>query len=145
MTDLPTPKDSELGRVPERAALEQLLGAGLTQKQIAERYQVSRSAIAMAISRLGLRSARPRERYMDTLPWTLSPRHRYDRDAKNLRLEGRRRRGLSLSDEEIQRLTAWRAELDRLNAVIVYDARTESGFYWLPRNESDDDIIRRPQ
>ena len=35
--------------------------------------------------------------------------------------------------------------LDEENAVVHYDGDTEQGFFYVPREEHDDDIIRRPK
>lgn len=135
-------------KVPDKAKMQEYLTRGLTQKQIAEEWQeetgieVSRSAIAMAIERYQLRAERPGERYLDTLPWKLRPEHRFHTDARYLRLEGRRRRGLSLTDDQLRRLTAWLTEIDRLGAVIVYDPDTDAGFWWMKRTKKDLDIVR---
>lgn len=95
----------------------------------------------MAISRFGLESARPRPEYRSLLPWKLSEEHRHHIDARMLRLEGRRREGGKLSESEQRWLDNWKAELDRLNAVVYYDRDTEEGFFWIPREEHHTDII----
>lgn len=137
--------------VPEKTQLRRYLDQGLTQKQIVEQYEsdtgikCSRSAIAMAISRYGLTSARPRDRYMDMLPWKLAAEHQYLPEARLLRFEARRRRGLDLTERERKWLTTWLKMLDDKQAVVTYDPRTTEGFFLIPRTEDDDDIIRRPK
>lgn len=136
--------------VPDKAQLRKYLAAGLTQKQIVEQYEkdtgikVSRSAIGMAISRYGLKSSRPRDRYMDMIPWQLSPAHQDHPDARLLRFEARRRRGLDLNDRELTWLSGWLKKLDDEQAVIVYRPETTEGFWWVERTDDDDDLIRRP-
>ncbi|MGZ6788321.1 MAG: hypothetical protein ACXVGQ_00050 [Mycobacteriaceae bacterium] len=107
-------------------------------------HRVSRSAIAMAIQRHGLTSAHPRPRYDDMLPWEVNALHRMAYDARMLRLEGRRRQGGNLSEDDKSRLTSWRAALEEANAVIIYDPLTPEGFHRTHRTEEDDDLIRRP-
>jgi hypothetical protein len=65
-------------------------------------------------------------------------------DARMLRLEGRRRKGGALSEAEKRWLTQWRERLDEAKAVVVYDGATTEGWFWVERQETDDDIIRRP-
>ena len=136
-------------KVPDATELRHYLERGLTQAQIAAEWEketgvrVSRSAIGMAIARYGLESARPRPRYEDTLPWRVDSNHVMHNDARMLRLEGRRRRGLPLSDDEKRWLHGWREALEEARAVVTYNARTPEGFYWVHRKDSDDDIIRR--
>lgn len=136
--------------VPDKTQMRSYLKAGLSQQQIAEQYEkdtgirVSRSAIAMAISRYGLSSVRPRDRYMDMIPWQLKPEHQDHPDARLLRFEARRRRGLDLNDRELTWLTNWLDRIEHENAVIIYRPETTEGFWWLSRTEDDTDIIRRP-
>lgn len=139
-------------RVPDATQMRRYLELGLSQSQIVEQWEkdsnvrVSRSAIGMAISRYGLKSSRPRERYMDTLPWKLNQEHYYHPDARLLRLEGRRRRGKSLTDKEQTWLNGWLKEIQDKEAVIIYRPETEQGFWWVPRTDEDDDpVIRRPE
>jgi hypothetical protein len=122
----------------------------MTQQQMVAAWEeesgvrVSRSAIAMAMHRHGVEAARPRPRYEDTLPWHVLDEHKYNAQARLLRLEGRRRQGRALNAKELQWLTTWRRELEAHNAVVMYDPQTEEGFHWVTRQESDVDIIRRP-
>jgi hypothetical protein len=138
-------------RVPGKTQLKSYLAKGLTQGQIAERWEedsgtrVSRSAIGMAIERFGLKSAKPRPRYEDLLPWTVRQEHQMAYDARMLRLEGRRREGLEISDHWLRALTAWMRLLREQKAVVTYDPDTADGFFWTPREETDDDIVRRPE
>lgn len=136
---------------PDKTWLQRHARRGLTQQQMVEAWeeesgvQVSRSAIAMAMSRHGVEAAKPRPRYEDTLPWHVLDEHKYNSQARLLRLEGRRRQGRSLNSKELQWLTTWRRELEAHNAVVIYDPETEDGFHWVQRTEADDDVIRRPQ
>lgn len=107
--------------------------------------RVSRSAIAMAMLRNGVSAAKPRPRYEEMLPWHVLDEHKYNSQARLLRLEGRRRTGGSLNAKELQWLTTWRRELESHNAVVTYDPDTEEGFHWVARTDADDDIIRRPE
>ena len=134
--------------VPDKTQLRRYLEKGLTQQQVVDAWErdsgvkVSRSAIAMALARYGLESAHPRDRYEDLLPWKIKPEHMRLMDARNLRLEARRRRGLPLSSRDEKRLINWLDELEQRNAVIVYRPNTHRGFWWVTRNEDDTDIIR---
>ena len=135
---------------PGATELRRYLEKGLTQAQIAEAWEedsgirVSRSTIAMAMNRYGLDSPRPRPRYDDLLPWTVVDEHRMANDARMLRLEGRRRKGGKLTEKDKRILAQWKDALAEAGAVIMYDARTPEGFWWVQRTEGDDDLIRRP-
>jgi hypothetical protein len=145
-------------KVPGEAKLREYLERGLTQAQIVDAWRedaaedVSRSAIGMAIKRYGLKSARPRPRYEDMLPWRVREEHLMHYDARMLRLEARRRRGQELKPDELSRLQYWRDELaqPRPNegapngCVIYYDENSAEGFLWIPREpEHGDDLIDR--
>lgn len=137
--------------VPDQAQMRRYLKRGLTQAQIVEAWKedsgirVSRSAIAMAISRYGLSSAttRARPRYEDTLPWRVKREHTNHYDARMLRLEGRRREGNPMTERELQMLAQWKKLLDERNAVVTYAPDTEQGFFWIERTVDDTDLIRR--
>lgn len=106
--------------------------------------RVSRSAIAMAMRLHDVTPAHPRPRYDDMLPWHVKVEHALHSDAQLLRLEGRRRSGAKIPPRKLQWLTGWKTRLMDADAVIHYDPNTESGFFWVKRESSDDDIIRRP-
>jgi hypothetical protein len=137
--------------VPSKTEMRRYLRQGLTQQQIADAWQedtgvkVSRAAIAMAIARYGLQSTNTRPRYEETLPWTIRTEHQNDHNARMLRLEGRRRRGFPLSEQEQRWLSGWKANLKARDAVVTYvpDLPAPDGpFVWVPRNQWDDDIVR---
>lgn len=122
----------------------------MTQREMVEAWEresgirVSRSAIAMAMRRHGVEAAKPRPRYEEMLPWHVLDEHKYNAQARLLRLEGRRRKGGKLNSRELQWLTTWRRELETHNAVVIYDPDTEEGFHWVQRTAADNDLIRRP-
>lgn len=137
--------------VPGPEEMRAYLARGLSQSRIADEWErdsgiwVARSAIGMAIKRYGLKSAEGCPRYDDLIPWHVLPQHRTNRELKYLRLEGRSRRGLPLSEGEARRLQDWLYELTSMPAgVVAYDATTSQGFFWLRRREDDVDIVRRP-
>lgn len=137
---------------PNATQMRGYLALGLTQQQIADRYEedsgvkVSRSAIGLAIARYGLESTTPRPRHDDLIPWTVAPEHRNHRDVKMLRLEARRRKGLPLTEKQLRWLTTWLGELQDNDAVVMYNPATSRGFFWVRRRDADgDDPIRRPE
>lgn len=139
--------------VPDKTQLKRYVSQGLTQQQIVEAWEadsglrVSRSAIAMAMERYDLTSPRAKRHYKELLPWVVALEHRPHNDARMLRLEGRRRAGLKLSDAEARWLEGWKDELKQKNAVIHYERDTQEGFFWVPRDEAqtngEDDLIDR--
>lgn len=136
--------------VPDELQMRRYLSRNLTQQQIADEYEkdtgirCSRSAIAMALKRYDLASSKPRPRFQDLLPWRVTAEHRMHFDARMLRLEARRRRGMEMSDKDEQLLTSWLERVKEQNAVITYAPETRKGFWWVERQESDGDSLIRP-
>lgn len=135
--------------VPDKTQMQRYLRRRLTQQQIADAWEAdsglraSRSAIAMAISRYGLQSNKPRPRYEDTLPWRVSQEHQNNFNAKMLRLESRRRRGDKLDAADASQLDHWKLKLERREAVVAYVCDTPEGFFWVRRRPSDGDNLIR--
>lgn len=80
----------------------------------------------------------------DLIPWAVNEEHRWNYAVQMLRLEGRLREDEPLSEIQAQRLKAWKEMLSQANAVVHYDPDTEDGFHFIPREATDDDIVRRP-
>lgn len=137
--------------VPNKTQMRRYLKKNLTQQQIADAWEedsgirVSRAAIAMAISRYDLQSSNARPRYEDMLPWKIKTEHQNDHNARMLRLEGRRRRGQKLTEQEHRWLTAYLRTIKDRGVVVTYVPELEEGFVWVERNEWDDpaDFIRK--
>ncbi|SNS50738.1 hypothetical protein [Actinacidiphila glaucinigra] len=83
-------------------------------------------------------------RASDLLPWRMKDEHRHLYPAMMLRAEARERAGRGVTGREETRLAAWRTMLKEENLVVHYDADTEEGFFYVPREEGDTDIIREP-
>ncbi len=81
----------------------------------------------------------------DLIPWFVHEKHRWSYAVQMLRSEARRREGKELRDLEAQRLDAWLKGLERDQLVIHYDPDTEEGFFYVPREPQDMDIIRQPR
>lgn len=80
----------------------------------------------------------------ELLPWTVKEEHRPHYFAAQLRALGRSRANKPLSHDQDTRLNAFLADLEKANAVVHYDPDTEEGFFMVPRESFDTDIIRRP-
>lgn len=81
----------------------------------------------------------------DLIPWFVKEEHRWSYPVQMLRVEARRREGFPLSEIEQTRLEAWLRGLERDNLVVHYDPDTKEGFFYIPREPSDRDIIREPK
>ena len=60
-----------------------------------------------------------------------------------LRLLGARKRGQSLSTEELRWLEGWLEQLNELNGVVAYEPDTDDGFFIVPRTEADGQSVVR--
>lgn len=127
---------------------------GLSRQQIVDEYReetgksITVQAVSMAVDRFDL--PKRRNRWDDLLPWRISGQHRDAKEAKLLRLAGRRRAGLKNSTEFEAWLDSWLKELEELGRpVVAYYADTEQGFYYHERVPEDGngewDLIRRPE
>ncbi|OII68267.1 hypothetical protein [Streptomyces sp. CC77] len=80
----------------------------------------------------------------DLIPWKIADQHRWDYNLVMLRAEARKRAKHKLSDEEAAKLESWKEWLKQNSLVIYYDAETEDGFFAVPREDRDTDLIRVP-
>ncbi|USH45866.1 immunity repressor [Streptomyces phage VieEnRose] len=81
----------------------------------------------------------------ELIPWHVKREHRWAYPLAMLRAEARRREGKELSEDDKARLASWSAMIEEENAVVHYDPETEDGFFYVPREPGDTDIIRRPE
>ena len=127
---------------------------GLTRKEIADLYftetgrTITVQAISMAVDRFDL--PKRRNRWDDLLPWRIAGKHRDAKEAKLLRLAGRRRAGLKNPDDFEAWLDSWLKDLEAQGRpVVAYYANTDEGFYYHKRVPEDGDgkwdLIRRPE
>ncbi|WP_055693542.1 hypothetical protein [Streptomyces prasinopilosus] len=122
--------------------------AGWTYQQMADEYrrkyhlETQLSMWSNFRRRRGL--ARRITRDDDLIPWAVELRHRHLYPLTMLRVEARARACMSLDQDSRKRLESWRSMLTRDGVVVHYDPAAEGGFSYVPREEADDDIIRRP-
>ncbi|WP_327292430.1 hypothetical protein [Streptomyces sp. NBC_01198] len=80
----------------------------------------------------------------ELIPWFVREEHRWAYPITMLRQEARRREGLPLTDDYAGRLQSWLDILKEEDVVVHYDEETEEGWFYVPREETDTDIIRTP-
>lgn len=137
--------------LPPTSELKRCVEMGMTHQQIAEYLQqslgikVSRSSVSAALSRAGL-TEREGQRYKAEIPWRVRGEHLTQYQARMLRLLGRRRAGIELTDDEENRLDAWLEALAEREIVVAY-APQSGGFLYVEADEigdgADDIPIRR--
>ncbi len=128
--------------LPDNATLQRWIqDEGLTHQQIADRVylttgeRVTRSSISAALSRAGL--SKNTLRYNEEIPWRVSVGHIVEYPARMLRLLGRQRNGLTISDNEAGRLESWLEKLEADNAVVGYDPDSQYGFYYVEKEPGE--------
>lgn len=129
-------------RVIEREDLARKLRSGMSQKDIATDYGVSRSAVAQAVARFGL-TRREHIRYDREIPWTVAREHDGSVIVRRLRTLARIDRGLPVSADS-RRYAEQLAQWMRENQVVVQYTR-DRGFAFVPAREGvDSGYIRKP-
>ena len=78
----------------------------------------------------------------ELIPWAVDERHRWAYPVQMLRLEARHRAGLPFRDADVARHRNFMARLRDNKLVIAYTP--EHGFYEVPRQPADTDVVRRP-
>lgn len=81
----------------------------------------------------------------ELIPWHVKTEHRWAYPLAMLRVEGRRRGGYELRESDESRLNSFLKTLEEENVVVHYDPDTTEGFFYVPREKTDTDIIRRPR
>jgi transcriptional regulator with XRE-family HTH domain len=137
-------------KLPDGTTLRRLRTQGWTQKEIADTYHVSESAVWKALMRAGYASPAPT--YRDVIPWEIDDAHKATSIMEKFRAIVKQQKGAPLRPEEASQLERWLAELEKNNVVVNYHpdapanaASAKGGFYYSPRTPEDDWIIRRPQ
>lgn len=85
------------------------------------------------------------ERNDELIPWHVLPKHRWRYPVQMLRVEARRRAGFELREGELHKVESFLRFLDEHNAVVHYDPELDEGFVYVPREDTDTDIIREPK
>lgn len=136
-------------KLPDPTTLRRMRTQGLTQKEIADTYQVSESAVWKALKKAGYTESMAT--YKDILPWEIDDYHKATAIMERFRSIVRQREGGALLPEDERKLEAWLRDLEANELVVNYhpaapanDASSKGGFYYVPRTADDDWIIRRP-
>ncbi|MEU7643367.1 hypothetical protein [Streptomyces huasconensis] len=80
----------------------------------------------------------------ELIPWKVEEQHRWDYNLVMLRYEARVRAGKKITRDEASKLASWKQWLEENNLVIYYDPETTEGFFAIPREERDKDLVRVP-
>lgn len=118
-------------------------------QEIAETYDVTESAVWKALLRAGYVSPQPNVR--DIIPWDVAAEHKATAIMERFRSIVKQQKGTPLRPEEEHLLNQWLSDLAANNLVVDYhpmapanSASRKGGFYYRPKQDTDDWIIRRP-
>lgn len=136
-------------KLPDKATLRRLRTAGWTQRRIAETYGVSESGVWKALQKAGYTETL--STYKDIIPWEIADEHKAVAIMERFRAIVKQRKGAQLRPEEEARLQQWLADLEANGLVVNYhpaappnSASSKGGFFYIPKSDQDDWIIRRP-
>jgi hypothetical protein len=136
-------------KLPDSATLRRMRAQGFTQKEIADTYGASESAVWKALQRAGYID--PQKTYREILPWKIDEAHKATAVMERFRSIVKQRKNVPLRPEEEAQLQRWLDDLAANDLVVNYHpeapanaASTKGGFYYVPRTADDDWIIRRP-
>lgn len=123
----------------------------LTYQQMVERwYEMTEGrelakpgAFAMRCSRRGW--TKPQRVSTDLIPWVVEDRHQHMHHIQMLRYEAKRRAGDdSIPAKKLKDLASFLSQRLQKQTVIHYEPNSAEGFWDIPREWFDTDIIRDP-
>jgi hypothetical protein len=136
-------------KLPDTTTLRRLRTQGWTQRQIADTYGATESAVWKALQRAGY--IEPQVTYKEILPWDIAEAHKATAVMERFRSIVKQRKGTALRADEEVLLTRWLKDLEANELVVAYhpeapanSASSKGGFYYVPKTADDDWIIRRP-
>lgn len=136
-------------KLPDHATLRRMRMQGYTQKDIAQTYGATESAVWKALQRAGY--TEPQVTYKDILPWEIDEAHKATAIMERFRSIVKQKKSAPLRPDEEILLKRWLRDLEQNDLVVNYhpeappnSACSKGGFYYVPRAASDDWIIRRP-
>jgi transcriptional regulator with XRE-family HTH domain len=136
-------------KLPDHATLRRMRSQGFTQRDIAQTYGVTESAVWKALNRAGYTETVVT--YKDILPWDIAEAHKATAIMERFRSIVKQQKGAPLRPDEEALLKRWLRDLEANELVVNYhpdapanSACTKGGFYYVPKDADDDWIIRRP-
>ncbi|KAD3515025.1 hypothetical protein GD627_11995 [Arthrobacter yangruifuii] len=137
-------------KLPDNTTLRQLRAQGMRLIDIAEKYGVTEAGVWKALERAGFTETRAT--YKDILPWEIADEHKSTAVMDRFRSITKQKAGGELSAHEAKLLEDWLQDLAASDVVVAYhkdappnSASRKGGFYYVPRTEQDEWIIREPK
>jgi len=129
--------------------LRRLRNQGWKLQEIAAEFDVTEGAVWKALNRAGVQE--PRTTYRDLIPWDVKSEHRTTAIMDRFRSVVKQRRGILLGETEERLLSDWLEGLEQNGLVVAYHpqapanaASSKGGFYYVPKEPTDEWIIRQP-
>lgn len=135
-------------KVQDAKEVERWIEEGRTYRWMAEEYgrkyniEAKPTMFSTYRARHGL--ARRAARNDNLIPWAVKLEHRWAYPIALLRMESRARAGFEMRGEDLGRLKSFHADLEAGDLVVHYDPDTRQGWWLIPRQEGDTDIIHEP-
>jgi hypothetical protein len=129
---------------PDKTTFQAWLAEGLTHQQMADRVyentgrRVTRAAITVALMGYGLTNSKPR--YKETIPWRVKVDHAKTYPIRMLRLLGKRRAGVELSEDDSRLLDTWLTHLKNENLIVAYDPSDDMGVHYVDAGYRDHEM-----
>lgn len=135
--------------LPPDSTIEAWKDEGLTYQEMVDRWYAltdgkelaTRSAFNMRLSRAG--KTTPKAKDQPVIPWIVETRHQSTYHMQMLRFEGMRRRGEELQPKKESKLDSFLAKRAG-KTVIIYEPNSTQGFWDVPVEWFDEDIVRHP-
>lgn len=115
-----------------------MLRSGATQGEVAEHFDVTQSAVAVAISRGNIAHEYREMSKTRAMPWRLLPEHQQKYLARMLRAAHRREQGLTNAPPLERMLVTFLRSMEEADAVITYRPELEDGFVRVKRRPGVD-------
>lgn len=121
---------------------EQMLRAGATQQEVADRFGVSQSAVSVAISRGRIKFDTG---FTKRLPWVVKKEHHNLAIPRMLRLAIRVQAGDDMDPRLAEQARGFIRNLESLDAVVHYDPEVAPYFFRVQRRHGiDRGLVREP-
>lgn len=133
---MPTPRE-----IPDRDVLTKWHNAGLTYKQMADRWydetkiRKTSQAFGKACRKAGLLRNLHHDKW---LPRNMRPEHMKLYDTEMIRRWSAREQGKKFPDVEDQRINAWLQNLADAGAILWYNPDTVQGWHTVRRRSDDE-------
>lgn len=135
-------------RLPDEATVRNLVEEGMSDRDIASRYEVSPEAVRKFRHRYGIERPSAHADHSAYIPWKVKASHAQHPLVRRLREYSRQQQGLPLTEVEQQRVENFLLFLRggndlRLPLVVTYDRDRAEGFALEPARPGES-VIRPP-